>query len=1263
MAYSTVVKSTASVGTVPGISLPSWGRSFWQDPNDGKVFLAYASGNKEVDYITSADSGVTWGTPKFLFSCDDFSQADNFDTVMDIAGNIHCLFQYANSGCYKFVQKDAGDWTTASGDGRVAFVAAAAVGPSGMQGSLMYSPGPLGSDISASYPLVRIATKTISNTIKCFYVQGGSNKYKIAPKEDSGVDSAFGVPQPGVNGGYPIWAITHASFPTNRAVSLAWSSTSGTIAYATRGWGFWGGWNETKTGLEGVNNGVNQGSGLYPFGPNMAFASGTIGPDPHVGNNWPVVVSTESGIECYCMGSEPMGNGSFFARMDSTYVGTNGARRRSPEGWPLWGVASGIHGAAQGTVNNRGRCIGGTNVDITWTNERGTMLFYFQDIDGNGIQRISRLKGTPEYQNLKGVTTNTSSFTGWRFSELTQPVSGLVSEAMAWTDYCGQDVREIGARHHLFWRGFKALRHPVDQTQGCPKPELVVTVGDSIQPSGTTKLVAWDFDKSVRATGPFALPSYEFMATQPPSGTNPLFTGVARHGLGASDDIDPGPLFDDKLSTALALNTDDWLILEFSKPTVITRTEILITRGNLQPNIGDYHLLAGLEDGDFRKVFAQIDDDTGVKNDQTISKITADRSLPLRDHSKHQNWHMDAFVAKFLKFQFTSIFGHAVRQIRVYSPHATRGEWATGFDAGTGYSAFGRRFDYADPIVKTITEDFRSCREGERPHGWRTSGDWDWFVRASGDMSRTSRLTPLAPQNGLQEGGVFNQAKQGRYDGFVMRTMESGYRVPGWGINGRTVGAPLGTSGILEVDVHVGADEFNENGDLGRTIGFDVRYDMLGSGIMGGPEDDYFKIFHTDYTGAETEVTNYWAQGNCFMSKCDWYNVSFAVPTGLNTIKWVYKRGTVNPTYFSAGERGIVWIDNVRGMDAPTTPTIKGFIIGENSYTTPTGIYGVLHKAVYQHIRGYAWGAMDFWPRHGYVEGGPNAESRMHGYLYGNTEARIQGYAMGGSGLFSYPTGSIGAYVAVQSGDISSICAYVLGNRQSQIHGYVGAYSSGSITGSIDGYLAGGWVTDSGVINGFLNGGAASGTINAYVYGPPGSSERINAYVQGYHGSGNILGYMKSFAGVTGIIHAYLSGVDGTSSINAYMAVCQGRPSGYIQGYLLNTGVSGSINGYMNSKELTQVFAYLQGAEFGSGNINGYIQGFATEEINGYIAGISGIGSGSINSFIVGAQTSDGSINGCLVATQDNICDSHGSVPLVSIPAYTLPTSCFNDEI
>ena len=56
-----MIFSTATSG-LQDMRLPQWGRSFWQDPNDGEIFLAYGSGTTEVDFITSADSGVTWSS-------------------------------------------------------------------------------------------------------------------------------------------------------------------------------------------------------------------------------------------------------------------------------------------------------------------------------------------------------------------------------------------------------------------------------------------------------------------------------------------------------------------------------------------------------------------------------------------------------------------------------------------------------------------------------------------------------------------------------------------------------------------------------------------------------------------------------------------------------------------------------------------------------------------------------------------------------------------------------------------------------------------------------------------------------------------------------------------------------------------------------------------------------------------------------------------------------------------------------------------------
>jgi len=1172
MAFSTVVKSTASVGTIPGISLPSWGRSFWQDPNDGEIFLAYASGNKEVDYVTSADSGITWESPQLLFSCDDFSQADNFDTLMTPDGDIHCVFQFQSSGCYKYIKKETGGgWTTASGDGTVSFVATSTVGPSGIHASLLYSPGPLGSDISATYPIIRIACKTSENDMKAYYVQ---NPWKTAVKEDSGMHD-MGASPPGTEGGYPVWGVAHASFPTNRAVSIAYATHSGTIIYGTRGFGFWGIWNETKTGIF-VNNLVDQGSGSYPFGKCMAFASGTVSTSPNMSNNWPILVAHESGIEGYCMGSEPQGNGAFFSRMDSTYVGTNGSHLRAPDGFPIGNIASGIKGAVNG----------GTNVDISWANEPGVMLFYFQDLDNNGVQRISRIKATPAWQNVKGGVTNTSSFTEWRFSDLVHPISGLVSESMVWTDYCGQDISEVGNRHFSFWRGFKALRHPVDQNTGLVKNEIVVTVGDSIQPSGTTRLIAWDFDKSVRATESFAAPTYEFLLTTPPSGSNRVFVGVADHSIGVFDNELVEKLFDGKTSTFVTPSTNDHITIEFIEPVTITRLELLFKRSAISATLGPYTVLASLDNQDFREIIT-TGSDTGAINGESISKIVADRTVEIRDDDIHQTFRMDAFVAKYVKFKFGTVTG-TFRQIKVYGPHTTSGRTLTGLDAGAGFTAWEQRFELASPVVKIApTENFNLYREGEIPPKWRTYGDWEWFVRASGDYSRTSRLTPVPPQDGKQHGGVFDGIGNGLGDGFCMRTVEGG--------------APKNTSGVLEVDVNVATDELNNSDVPGRTISFSTRYDLAGSGLLNGPEDDAFSI-HTISNGVETEIQDYWVQGNCWINKCDWYTVSFTVPTGLSTIRWIYDRGDADFANVPVGERGIVWIDRIEGLDGVSTTAINGFLIGNNSEVSPTGIYG---------------------------------------YLEGLMSETIYAYMLG---EITFPS----------------------------INGYVSVITSGTDSENTHAYLPAQYMFASGAINSFLKAGFASGTINSYLLGGIDASGSILSYIKTTEADQFINGYMNTLSSTTGSINTYIKVADADSSINVYVAVNEAGIHGYLRAtidgqfincYLLNTGVSGAINAYMNTNENEQINAYLAGHTFASGGINTYMNTIASQQINGYIAGISGTGSGSINAYMSAVLVPDSQINAYLIAVQDDICACHGSVPLPALPTYTLPSSIFNNAI
>jgi hypothetical protein len=135
------------------------------------------------------------------------------------------------------------------------------------------------------------------------------------------------------------------------------------------------------------------------------------------------------------------------------------------------------------------------------------------------------------------------------------------------------------------------------------------------------------------------------------------------------------------------------------------------------------------------------------------------------------------------------------------------------------------------------------------------------------------------------------------------------------------------------------------------------------------------------------------------------------------------------------------------------------------------------------------------------------------------------------------------------------------------------------------------------------------------------------------------------------------------------MLVNEGGPFGYlkgsingqfIQGYLNNTGVSGAIDGYLNAQMNGEIDGWLTGVEFASGSINGYMQVLSSSEINGWLMGISGAPSGGINSFIIGVEAPNSAINAFLVADPDSsACENHGTVPLPSLPSYTLPSSIF----
>ena len=192
------------------LALPTWGRAFWQDPNDGGLILLYASGTTEVDYVTSADSGVSWSSPTFAFSVDDFDVHNNFDSVMDRNGNVHCVHRFASSGCYTFIAKDfiGGGWAPSGIIGR-GFVSAGDIGAAkGVNASIEVTDtfvGPFGfADVAGPFPATRIVAKDSANIVNGYWVP---NPFDVFPILDdmSSVTSVFPA---GREGGYPVFTKT-----------------------------------------------------------------------------------------------------------------------------------------------------------------------------------------------------------------------------------------------------------------------------------------------------------------------------------------------------------------------------------------------------------------------------------------------------------------------------------------------------------------------------------------------------------------------------------------------------------------------------------------------------------------------------------------------------------------------------------------------------------------------------------------------------------------------------------------------------------------------------------------------------------------------------------------------------------------------------------------------------------------------------------------------------------------------------------------------
>lgn len=1239
--------SVASSGDF-NIRLPAWGRCFWQDPNDGELFLAYASGSTEVNFVTSSDSGVTWSVPQFAFPVENYALHSNFDTEMDRIGNIHCVFRYANSGCYQLLRKVASGGWAPSGVGPAGFVDVADTGPAkGFNGMVAVYDTALGlfGDIPGPFPAARIAAKDSGNVVNAWAVNTPFTAYPVS--DDMGTSNSQNA---GPSGGFPIF--TDAGDFGGPQVVYQVDNTG--IVQARQIFGTW----SVKRTLEIrgpiTPNDPLGGSGLIsrlPLGPSMAFSRGTTGKlNPIVISNsfnhsssfdWDLLTTA---AEAFIIDDDP----DFFGRVDSTARFQNqpltssgpGFAARAPNSIPfLSTMPQPVFGAPPS---------GGAAVDISHGDKAKRLHFYFLTRSPAGDHVISRFLCDVEAQSGGGANSRTA----YTFSTLQAGNSGIRSWAPAGIVHTG------GSGNIAGWNTFKALRHPVDPGVGVTKKEIVVTVGSGLSPK-ITSLIAWDFNNSTEAGNQLKIPTFSLERTLD-SGNNPQFVGISNLvGLTQAEGLN---LLDGNTSTSGAIANGDSITLEFSEVMTFSRAEIAWQHYFLSPAFFRIDIDTSLDGTTFKRVHTIDEGQTpGVSESPHLIKSSSEFEVPVDSTITDE---MNAFAGKFVKLTFGGTGGGTrdVREIRLYGPHTTAGKIIT--------DDFSKSFQQSPPLDIGRSESFGTTKEGELPLGWRVSGDWDWFVRASGDFSKKTGLpSEVAPQNGRVASGVFKGQSNGNGDGFAIRTAE-------W--------MPLNSSGILETDITVLSTETDEDGNPGRTVEWDTRWKLFGTGLLQNtPEDDSLRFFVSPSGSGITdgEIENIHLQAPCFINVCDWFTVKTNVSPGNYTLRWAFKRGnspTVSPF---PGDEAVAYVDNVFGAGGITSPSILGFLKARSFETGVIHGFALGESSGNSSINAFLSSSLTEFVINGYALGGPNAEENILGYLRGNLEGNIYGYMLGGEGLRSFPTGSINAVLAPLSGAMQIINGYLLGMKQSEIYGYLAGFSGINTGSGIFGYLKS--ADAAGEIYATVNAGATGinetilGTLaalaNENIYGfvraPSGQISNIYGYMSPQN-QGQIFGYIASIGDATGVINSYLSVADVEGDIYGFLSA-SGDPlvgnQQRINGYLFNNGVSEQIYGYLNVLSSEDILGYMNGVDFASGNINAFVSGlgFYNSEINAYLAGVSGLPSGSINSYLVAVQNPSEIIYGTMIGVPIasgslQACGNHGNIPLPTVIPAVIPSSYFN---
>ena len=1174
-----MIRSTVAVtGTLgQSVKLPSWGQAFWQDPNNGELVVLFASGTTEVDYAFSADSGNTWSAPSVAFYVDDFSIHDNFDTAMDPGGNIHCAHRFSGSGCYSFLAKNyiSGGWAPSGIIGR-GFVAVSDAGPAkGFNGSIELTPSPVGItflDVTGPFPVARIVAKNSSNEVDSWWVP---NPFVVFPKLDTFVGTAKGVFPAGAAGGYPLFS---ASGPVGRQIIYSVDATG--ICQIGRTFGSASiRVIPVKDPTVTFDEQTLEGSGYYsrvPLGPSMSFLKTNVFAGPPsaraFGNQEFILTSSKyndlTGFEILTASFESqLSNGlddsfgnisNYLGRIPSvgTYAAPFGIDdQRAVNGVPINNANETLGGIIQGDTFSRSTA-SGTLSDMSWGSEDNTVNLYFLITEPNGEQSISRIfcETTRDFVGgvLGGQNVNPLRAT-YSFSSLKNATSGIHAWAPATREYTG------GSGTFLTWNNFKAVHHSARQFEKPDKIEAVVTQGSGLD--GISRIVFWDFANSIDATAGNIKQTTFVQHRTLDSGNNPNFTGPsARVGLtGPEVDI----LFNDSTSTGVTVASGDSVTLEFPTQQIFNRFEVAWNDPFNTANMFEINVDASLDGVKFTRVLTIPEGEGTFAGGNFLIKASSEFDSEDVDLDGTIGFTMIPFVARFVKVSFTGVGvgTRDVREIRLYGAHNTAGGWQT--------AGFSKLFFRPDEVNFGRVETFGTVVEGSIPVDWKTYGDFNWFVRASG-----------GGQSGFaKNGSIYQGTTNGRNDGFAARTSETGVlQIP----------SGVVTSGVLEVDINVPISEVAFDGTSGRTIAFDIRYDTVTSSpsiTVDDPTDDQV-IFQTiSATGIQT--VRYPARFPvkasefCGTTVCPEYSrYRTTVPTGNVTLRWIYQRGTLNAPSITLDETS-VWLDNVQGAGTILQNTIAGYVKGSTFFASGS-INAFLNKALTKqfpaYIRSDDGNISSLF--NAYVRGVNFASGSVNSYIYGKLTESVNAFVNG-----NRRNVKVNAYL-LNSGKANSVFGYI-GNRANQ---------------GVNAYL--------------LNNGVGK-SVNAFILVP--EFKTINAY-------------LAAPTLATGNVNAYLKANGYQDTINAYI-LGSGLPTGSINAYIFNNGIGNSENGFMTVGDSAKVAAYVGGAVPISGGINAWISGVdvTSNYVNAYLAGISGSASGSMNAYVMAVEAPNGKVNGFII--------------------------------